>query len=42
MLHDGMDAMDVIGPLEVFSHAQHDKKDPGKYEHPSSTQQWAD
>jgi len=25
-LHEGMDAMDVIGPLEVFSSAQHDKK----------------
>ena len=28
-LHDDMDAMDVIGPLEVFSWAQHDKKNPG-------------
>ncbi|EMC94095.1 hypothetical protein BAUCODRAFT_74723 [Baudoinia panamericana UAMH 10762] len=25
-MHDGMDAMDVIGPLEVFSWAQHDPK----------------
>ena len=29
-LHEGMDAMDVVGPLEVFSWAQHDKKNPGK------------
>ena len=28
-LHECMDAMDVIGPLEVFSWAQHDKKNPG-------------
>lgn len=28
-LHDGMDAMDVVGPLEALSWAQHDKKDPG-------------
>jgi len=27
-LHEGMDAMDVVGPLEVFSWAQHDKKNP--------------
>ncbi|KAK3717472.1 hypothetical protein LTR37_005862 [Vermiconidia calcicola] len=27
-LHEGMDAMDVIGPLEVFSWAQHDKQNP--------------
>ena len=30
-LHEGMDAMDVVGPLEVFSWAQHDKKDPGEW-----------
>lgn len=24
-----MDAMDVVGPMEVFSWAQHDKKNPG-------------
>ena len=28
-LHEGMDAMDAVGPLEVFSWAQHDKKNPG-------------
>ena len=28
-LHDGMDAMDVVGPLEVLSWAQHDAKNPG-------------
>lgn len=28
-LHDGMDALDVIGPLEVLAAAQHDKKNPG-------------
>ncbi len=28
-LHEGMDAMDVVGPLEVFSWAQHDKQNPG-------------
>lgn len=28
-LHEGMDAMDVVGPLEVFSWARHDKKNPG-------------
>ena len=28
-LHEGMDAMDVVGPLEVFGAAQHDKKNPG-------------
>ena len=28
-LHEGMDSMDVVGPLEVFSCAQHDKKDKG-------------
>lgn len=28
-LHDQMDSMDVIGPLEVFSTAQHDPKNPG-------------
>ncbi|CZT21979.1 uncharacterized protein RCC_07848 [Ramularia collo-cygni] len=27
-LHDGMDSMDVIGPLEVFSSAQHDPQNP--------------
>jgi len=27
-LHEGMDAMDVVGPLEVFTCAQHDKKNP--------------
>jgi len=26
-LHEDVDAMDVVGPLEVFSTAQHDKKD---------------
>ena len=28
-LNDGMDTMDAVGPLEVFSWAQHDKKNPG-------------
>jgi hypothetical protein len=28
-LYDGMDSMDAIGPLEVFSTAQHDAKTPG-------------
>ncbi len=28
-MHEGMDAMDFVGPLEVFSHAQHDVKNPG-------------
>ena len=28
-LHDGMDTLDVAGPLEVFSSALHDKKNPG-------------
>ncbi|KAK3111710.1 hypothetical protein LTR53_012758 [Teratosphaeriaceae sp. CCFEE 6253] len=27
-MHEGMDAMDVIGPLEVLSFAQHDKENP--------------
>lgn len=31
-LHDGMDAMDAIGPLEVFSWAQHDPQNAGKYQ----------
>lgn len=26
-LHDGVDGMDVMGPLEVFSIAQHDRQD---------------
>jgi hypothetical protein len=30
-LHNGMDTMDVAGPLEVFSQAQHNAKDPGKH-----------
>lgn len=28
-LHEGMTAMDAIGPLEVFTRAQHNPKDPG-------------
>lgn len=28
-MHEGMDAMDVVGPLEVLSTARHDKKDSG-------------
>lgn len=31
--HEGMDVMDVAGPLEVFSHAQHDSKNPGMAAH---------
>lgn len=27
-LHPGMDALDVVGPLEVLSHAKHDINDP--------------
>jgi transcriptional regulator GlxA family with amidase domain len=27
-LHPGMDALDVVGPLEVLSHARHDVNDP--------------
>ncbi|KAK5682964.1 hypothetical protein LTS10_004492 [Elasticomyces elasticus] len=27
-MHEGMDTMDVVGPLEVFSQAQHDMKNP--------------
>jgi len=27
-MHEGMDAMDAIGPLEVFTGAQHNKSDP--------------
>jgi len=27
-MHEGMDAMDAIGPLEVFTWAQHDAKNP--------------
>lgn len=30
-LHQGLDALDFIGPLEVLSHARHDPKDPGKF-----------
>lgn len=29
-LHEGMDAMDAVGALEVFTWAQHEKKNPGK------------
>lgn len=29
-LHPGMDALDFIGPLEVLSHAQHNKDDECK------------
>ena len=29
-MHDGMDTMDLVGPLEVFGWAQHDKKNPGE------------
>lgn len=28
-LHEDVDAMDVVGPLEVFTSAQHDKTKPG-------------
>ncbi|KAK5116114.1 hypothetical protein LTR62_008440 [Meristemomyces frigidus] len=27
-MHEGMNIMDLVGPLEVFSNAQHDAKDP--------------
>jgi hypothetical protein len=29
-LHDGFDTLDFCGPLEIFSHARHEIKDPGK------------
>jgi transcriptional regulator GlxA family with amidase domain len=29
-MHEGMNAMDVVGPLEVFSSAQHDPKNTGQ------------
>lgn len=29
-LHQGLDALDFIGPLEILSTARHDPKDPGK------------
>lgn len=29
-LHPGFDSMDFVGPLEVLSHARHNKSDPGK------------
>lgn len=28
-MHEGMNALDLMGPLEVFSQAQHDKKNKG-------------
>jgi len=28
-LHEGMDSMDYIGPLEVLTWARHEKKNPG-------------
>lgn len=34
-LHEDMDSMDAVGPLEVFSWAQHDKKNPGTPHTPS-------
>ena len=30
-LHEGMDSMDYIGPLEVLTWARHDKKNPGMW-----------
>ena len=29
-LHEGMDTMDAIGPMEVFSMALHDKNNKGE------------
>ena len=29
-LHEGMDAMDVVGPLEALTWAQHDRANPGE------------
>lgn len=29
-LHQGLDALDFIGPLEILSHARHDPKDKGE------------
>lgn len=29
-MHEGMDTMDAVGPLEVFSTALHEKGNPGK------------
>lgn len=31
VLHQGMDAMDFVGPLEVLSHAKHDIKNKGMF-----------
>jgi len=33
-LHDDMDSMDAVGPLEVFNFAQHDKKNKGNLHSP--------
>ena len=30
-LHEGMDTLDAMGPLEVFSQALHEKKNPGAF-----------
>ena len=32
-LHEGLTAMDAVGPLEVFSRAQHDQKNAGMPPH---------
>lgn len=36
-LHEGMDTMDAIGPMEVFSLALHDKKVKGRLAMPAPT-----
>ena len=36
-LHEGMDTMDAIGPMEVFSLALHDKKVKGRRAMPAPT-----
>lgn len=35
-LHDGMDSLDAIAPMEVFSWAQHDPQNAGKCQIPRS------
>ena len=30
-LHQGLDALDFIGPLEILTHARHNPKDSGKF-----------
>lgn len=32
-MHEGMDTMDAVGPLEVFSTALHNPKDPSEQQY---------